>query len=103
MKAEYKEFNISSNQLLINKNVSFKSLTEISNSASSSSLNGGSSNNKNGNSGSNNKVENKKNYILTTVSGNQMCCDCGASSPTWVSINIGALLCIECSGKHRGL
>jgi hypothetical protein len=47
--------------------------------------------------------ENKKNYILTTVRGNQNCCDCGAGSPTWISINIGALLCIECSGKHRGL
>lgn len=48
-------------------------------------------------------LQNKKNHILTTVKGNQSCCDCGADCPTWVSINIGALLCIECSGKHRGL
>lgn len=46
---------------------------------------------------------NSKNFQLTTVKGNNSCCDCGASDPTWVSINIGALLCIECSGKHRGL
>lgn len=23
--------------------------------------------------------------------------------PTWASINLGVLLCIECSGIHRGL
>lgn len=46
---------------------------------------------------------NSKNFQLTTVKGNSSCCDCGASDPTWVSINMGALLCIECSGKHRGL
>ncbi len=44
-----------------------------------------------------------KNFQLTTVKGNQACCDCGASNPSWASINLGALVCIECSGKHRGL
>jgi hypothetical protein len=44
-----------------------------------------------------------KHFQLTTVPGNGNCCDCGGSDPTWVSINLGAVLCIECSGKHRGL
>lgn len=46
---------------------------------------------------------NSKNFQVTNVKGNQNCCDCGAQAPSWVSINIGAVLCIECSGKHRGL
>lgn len=51
-----------------------------------------------------NKEKNeKKNCLLTTVKGNQNCCDCQALNPTWVSINLGSVLCIECSGKHRGL
>lgn len=40
---------------------------------------------------------------MTTVKGNLNCCDCQALNPTWVSINLGSVLCIECSGKHRGL
>uniref|UniRef100_A0A670XTN9 ArfGAP with SH3 domain, ankyrin repeat and PH domain 2 n=1 Tax=Pseudonaja textilis TaxID=8673 RepID=A0A670XTN9_PSETE len=33
--------------------------------------------------------------------GNNMCCDC--STPAWLSINLGILICIECSGIHREL
>lgn len=36
--------------------------------------------------------------------GNKWCADCGSSSKTeWVSINLGIVLCIECSGIHRSL
>lgn len=36
--------------------------------------------------------------------GNQWCADCGSSSRVeWVSINLGIILCIECSGIHRSL
>jgi hypothetical protein len=34
---------------------------------------------------------------------NNTCCECGASSPTWLSMNLGVLFCLECSGIHRGL
>uniref|UniRef100_A0A6Q2X550 ArfGAP with SH3 domain, ankyrin repeat and PH domain 2b n=1 Tax=Esox lucius TaxID=8010 RepID=A0A6Q2X550_ESOLU len=37
------------------------------------------------------------------MSGNDICCDCGASNPTWLSTNLGVLICIECSGIHREL
>ncbi|KAJ5674843.1 uncharacterized protein N7477_004777 [Penicillium maclennaniae] len=36
--------------------------------------------------------------------GNKWCADCGSSSKVeWVSINLGVILCIECSGIHRSL
>lgn len=36
--------------------------------------------------------------------GNKWCADCGSSSKVeWVSINLGIVLCIECSGIHRSL
>lgn len=36
--------------------------------------------------------------------GNYWCADCGSDVKTeWVSINLGIVLCIECSGIHRSL
>ncbi|XP_055005769.1 arf-GAP with SH3 domain, ANK repeat and PH domain-containing protein 2b isoform X3 [Boleophthalmus pectinirostris] len=35
------------------------------------------------------------------MSGNDQCCDCGAAGPSWLSTNLGVLICIECSGIHR--
>jgi Arf-GAP with SH3 domain, ANK repeat and PH domain-containing protein len=36
--------------------------------------------------------------------GNNWCADCGATSKVkWVSINLGIVLCIDCSGIHRSL
>ncbi|CAH2221725.1 arf-GAP with SH3 domain, ANK repeat and PH domain-containing 3 [Pelobates cultripes] len=40
---------------------------------------------------------------VRSLPGNQVCCDCGASDPSWVSTNLGILICIECSGIHREL
>lgn len=34
---------------------------------------------------------------------NPVCVDCGAERPTWASINLGVVMCIECSGIHRSL
>ncbi|KAL8248299.1 hypothetical protein R6Q59_005167 [Mikania micrantha] len=36
-------------------------------------------------------------------SGNELCSDCGSPSPKWVSTNLGAFVCIKCSGVHRSL
>uniref|UniRef100_A0A4W5JL93 Un-named sa1614 n=1 Tax=Hucho hucho TaxID=62062 RepID=A0A4W5JL93_9TELE len=38
---------------------------------------------------------------ILRMPGNNMCCDCGAPDPTWISTNLGILTCIECSGIHR--
>ncbi|CBY20132.1 unnamed protein product [Oikopleura dioica] len=35
--------------------------------------------------------------------GNKFCADCGMPNPTWASLNLGILVCIECSGIHRNL
>ncbi|XP_071271418.1 arf-GAP with SH3 domain, ANK repeat and PH domain-containing protein 1-like isoform X5 [Salvelinus alpinus] len=35
------------------------------------------------------------------IPGNEICCDCGAADPKWLSTNLGILTCIECSGIHR--
>lgn len=40
---------------------------------------------------------------LRQVAGNTHCADCGALDPDWASLNLGILLCIECSGVHRQL
>lgn len=37
------------------------------------------------------------------MAGNTRCVDCGAEDPDWASLNLGVLLCIECSGIHRQL
>ena len=34
---------------------------------------------------------------------NPHCADCGALNPEWVSINLGLMICLECSGVHRSL
>ncbi|PWA31888.1 hypothetical protein CCH79_00006410, partial [Gambusia affinis] len=40
---------------------------------------------------------------IQSLPGNEQCCDCGQADPRWASINLGILLCIECSGIHRSL
>ncbi|XP_040848731.1 arf-GAP with SH3 domain, ANK repeat and PH domain-containing protein 2 isoform X8 [Ochotona curzoniae] len=56
--------------------------------------------------GENNIVQELTKEIISEVRrmpGNDVCCDCGAPDPTWLSTNLGILTCIECSGIHREL
>eukprot|EP01105_Mastigella_eilhardi_P026862 TRINITY_DN7961_c0_g1_i1.p1 TRINITY_DN7961_c0_g1~~TRINITY_DN7961_c0_g1_i1.p1 ORF type:complete len:639 (-),score=147.13 TRINITY_DN7961_c0_g1_i1:101-2017(-) len=41
--------------------------------------------------------------FLRKIPGNSACADCGAPAPEWASINLGILICLECSGVHRAL
>jgi hypothetical protein len=40
---------------------------------------------------------------LQTIPGNNTCADCDASNPDWISMNLGIIICKECSGSHRSL
>ncbi|XP_076011144.1 arf-GAP with SH3 domain, ANK repeat and PH domain-containing protein 2b [Genypterus blacodes] len=54
--------------------------------------------------GENNIVQELTKAIVVEIKrmrGNDGCCDCGAPAPTWLSTNLGVLICIECSGIHR--
>ncbi|CAG0908214.1 unnamed protein product, partial [Cyprideis torosa] len=44
-----------------------------------------------------------KEIIRRDTKGNQFCCDCDSPGPEWASLNLGTLICIECSGIHRNL
>lgn len=40
---------------------------------------------------------------LRGIPGNNVCAECNAPDPDWASLNLGVLLCIQCSGVHRNL
>merc|ERR1712029_852894 len=41
--------------------------------------------------------------LKSDIPGNNRCVDCDVPNPDWASINLGVLICIECSGVHRKL
>ncbi|KAF5754220.1 putative Arf GTPase activating protein [Helianthus annuus] len=41
--------------------------------------------------------------IIREIPGNDLCAECSMSEPDWASLNLGVLVCIECSGVHRNL
>lgn len=49
------------------------------------------------------KREEDINALYEADAGNKVCADCSEAKPTWISINLGILLCLECSGVHRSM
>ncbi|XP_041377230.1 arf-GAP with coiled-coil, ANK repeat and PH domain-containing protein 2-like isoform X2 [Gigantopelta aegis] len=71
----------------------------------SSTSNGGNADTENGNPSPAPQPKQSKSQIrltqLMSIPGNDVCCDCRSPQPCWASINLGIILCIECSGIHR--
>mmetsp|Transcript_29560 Transcript_29560/g.32911 ORF Transcript_29560/g.32911 Transcript_29560/m.32911 type:complete len:123 (-) Transcript_29560:15-383(-) len=40
---------------------------------------------------------------MLELPGNKTCADCTAKSPTWASVSLGILICLQCAGHHRCL
>ncbi|KJE90641.1 development and differentiation enhancing factor 2 [Capsaspora owczarzaki ATCC 30864] len=40
---------------------------------------------------------------IRALPGNNRCVDCDAADPEWASLNLGIMMCIDCSGVHREL
>eukprot|EP01100_Stratorugosa_tubuloviscum_P010773 TRINITY_DN468_c0_g1_i1.p1 TRINITY_DN468_c0_g1~~TRINITY_DN468_c0_g1_i1.p1 ORF type:complete len:765 (-),score=408.14 TRINITY_DN468_c0_g1_i1:202-2496(-) len=41
--------------------------------------------------------------IIAASPSNSLCADCNLKDPDWTSINLGCIICHECSGVHRAL
>ena len=49
------------------------------------------------------KPKPKNPAVKKILLANPFCADCGAKDPDWVSLNLGVVVCIDCSGVHRSL
>lgn len=44
-----------------------------------------------------------KEFVEKILASNPTCAECSKPDPDWVSLNIGCVVCIDCSGVHRSL
>jgi len=44
-----------------------------------------------------------KQALREKIMGQNVCADCGAKDPSWLSLNLGTIICLDCSGIHRSL
>lgn len=49
------------------------------------------------------KGPNSKQQIVSKIIKDNVCADCAAKDPSWLSLNLGVTICIQCSGIHRQL
>lgn len=50
-----------------------------------------------------NLAGNSKKCFVQLVDVLGVCVDCGSENPIWCSLNLGVLICKDCSGVHRSL
>jgi len=48
-------------------------------------------------------VSEAKQALVNKIVQSNNCADCGFGSPSWLSLNLGVIICLECSGFHRKL
>jgi len=48
-------------------------------------------------------VSEAKQVLVNKIIQNNNCADCGSPQPSWLSLNLGVIICLECSGFHRKL
>ncbi|CAF1325013.1 unnamed protein product, partial [Didymodactylos carnosus] len=41
--------------------------------------------------------------VIKQMPGNSTCADCDQTNPNWASLNLGALICMDCASLHRNL
>ena len=42
-------------------------------------------------------------HRVRSLPGNDQCAECDAKDPDWISLNLGIVMCMECSGVHRAM
>ncbi len=92
----------SRNTFILDDKMNKNDISHTSNSYTHSNHNSNSNNNHN-NITNNNKREKNISIISQILQKNMNCAECGRNGPDWVSLNLGCLICIDCSGVHRSM
>ncbi|CAF1106197.1 unnamed protein product [Adineta ricciae] len=56
-----------------------------------------------GKTGASNIADSASVQAIKQIPGNGFCADCDQLNPTWASLNLGALICMDCASLHRNL